>query len=499
MKRFFQVAAVVCVLAILGAATARWSFAHGYTLYDGDAEAHLNIARRILDSRTPGPEQIGTVWLPLPHLLMIPFARRDDWWRSGAAGAIISPVCFAAAGAFLFAAARRVYASAAAALAVVLMFALNPNVLYLQSTAMTELLFAASIAALLWSTLWFRDSQLTMAAIAAGLASNAASLTRYEGWFLIPFVGLYLLAVAKRKWQAVLFVAIASLGPLAWLAHNRFYYGNALEFYNGPWSAMAIYHRQLAGGMSPYPGDHDWRKAAEYYFEAARLVAGPVAIWMGMAGAIVALWRRAWWPPIFLALAPAFYVWSMHSGGTPIFVPTLWPNSFYNTRYAIAAVLLAAFAAGSIVTLLPARLRLPAALVIGIVPLTASLKEPLVCWKEADVNSAARREWTRQAADFLSANYRAGSGILFSFGDLTGVLRQAGIPLREGIHSGNVVAWNDAMVRPDLFLHEEWALGLSGDEVSTAILRANRHGERYRLRKQIIVKGGPVVEIYQRQ
>ena len=342
----------------VGAAAARWSFARGYTLFDGDAEAHLNIARRILDSRTPGPEQIGTVWLPLPHLLMIPFARRDDWWRSGAAGAIVSPVCFVAAGAFLFAAARRVYASAAAAFAVVLMFALNPNVLYLQSTAMTELLFAASLAGLLWSTLWFRDSPSIWPVIAAGIASNAASLTRYEGWFFIPFVGLYLLAIATRKWHAVLFGALAALGPLAWMAHNLFYYSNALEFYNGPWSAMAIYKRSMAGGMSPYPGDHNWRQAVEYYFEAARLVAGPVAIWIGMAGAVAAIWRRAWWPLIFLALVPAFYVWSMHSGGTPIFVPTLWPNSFYNTRYAIAMLLLAAFAAGAIVTLVSARWRI---------------------------------------------------------------------------------------------------------------------------------------------
>ena len=67
---------------------------------------------------------------------------------------------------------------------------------------------------------------------------------------------------------------MASLAPLAWLAHNRFYYSNALEFYNGPWSAMAIYQRALDGGMSRYPGDHDWGLAIEYYFTAARLVTG---------------------------------------------------------------------------------------------------------------------------------------------------------------------------------------------------------------------------------
>ena len=38
---------------------------------------------------------------------------------------------------------------------------------------------------------------------------------------------------------------------------------------------------------------------------------------------------------------------------------------------------------------------------------------------------------------FLKANYRHGDGILFSFGDLTGVLREAGIPLRESLYDGN--------------------------------------------------------------
>ena len=31
----------------------------------GDAVAHINIARRVFDSRTPGLLQLGTVWLPL--------------------------------------------------------------------------------------------------------------------------------------------------------------------------------------------------------------------------------------------------------------------------------------------------------------------------------------------------------------------------------------------------------------------------------------------------
>src|SRR5215475_12156813 len=147
---------VIAILAILSVAATGFCLERGYILYYGDAEAHLNIARRIVDSRTPGPEQLGTVWLPLPHLLMAPFAARDAWWMNGLAGAIPSMLCFVAAGAFLFAAARRTF-STTAAFAAVAIFAVNPNMLYLQSTPMTESLFAASLAGLLWTTLWFRD------------------------------------------------------------------------------------------------------------------------------------------------------------------------------------------------------------------------------------------------------------------------------------------------------------------------------------------------------
>jgi len=488
---------VILLLAVISASAARWCFVRGYALYDGDAEAHLNIARRVLDSRTPGGEQFGTVWLPLPHLLMLPFVMRDSWWRSGLAGIIPSAGCFVLAGAFLFAAARRAYASGSAALAVTLTFALNPNMLYLQSAPMTEPLLAAWLAALLWATLWFRDSQSWLAILAAAAASNAASLTRYEGWFVVPFVSLYLLAVSRKKWHGVLFAALAALGPLAWLAHNQYYFSNPLEFYNGSYSAMAIYHRQLAQGIQPYPGDHDWRKAVQYYFAAMQWALGRPLLVMSTAGALAALWKRKWWPLLLLALAPAFYIWSIHSSGTPVIVPDLWPFSWYNTRYALAALPLAAFATGALVTMFPQRLGWPAALVLA----AASVPwvPTVICWKEAEVNSAARRAWTHEAAEFLAERYEPGSGIIFSFGDLAGVLREAGIPLREGLHQGNHPAWDGAVSRPDLGLYEQWALAFSGDTVATAIMRAEKSGRHYDLKKRIIVKGAPVVEIYQRQ
>ena len=42
----------------------------GLVLAHYDAKAHLVVARRVIDSLTPGWRQIGAVWLPLPHLIV---------------------------------------------------------------------------------------------------------------------------------------------------------------------------------------------------------------------------------------------------------------------------------------------------------------------------------------------------------------------------------------------------------------------------------------------
>src|SRR5678815_3549121 len=84
-----SLAAFAALFAVSCAALA-YFYSNGWILYYGDAEAHLDIARRMVDSRTPGYDQVGTVWLPLPHWLMLPFVRNDALWWSGVAGSIPS-------------------------------------------------------------------------------------------------------------------------------------------------------------------------------------------------------------------------------------------------------------------------------------------------------------------------------------------------------------------------------------------------------------------------
>jgi 4-amino-4-deoxy-L-arabinose transferase-like glycosyltransferase len=440
---------------------------------------------------------IGRIWLPLPHLLMMPLARVDSLWRSGLAGAIPSGACFVAGGLFLFGAVRRLFGLEAAAASVAL-FATNPNLLYLQSTAMTEAIFAACLLAVLYWTVCFRETQGWLSVAAAGVAASLGALSRYEGWFVIPFVAAYFAAAAKRRrvGMAALFSCLAVLGPLWWLGHNWWLTGDVLDFYRGPNSALSIQ------GSVHYPGRENWRAAWVYYRTAAQLCAGPGLFWTGAAGVVAALIKRVFWPLILLALPGCFYVWSVHSAAVPIFVPTLWPNTFYNTRYGLAVLPLLALAAGALVALVPQGVRKWAAVpvVAAAIASWAALpsRQRVVTLREASTNSEGRRQWVREAVDYLPGKYVRGTGIITSFGDITAIFREMGIPLRETFTADNGVPWNATVKRPDLFLRQEWAVAMGGDEVQSALNRAARYGIRYRLEKTIVAGREPVIEIYRR-
>ena len=496
--RIFETAAVLLLLALWSAACIWFFSARGYLAYYGDAEAHLNIARRIADSRTPGIDELGSVWLPLPHLLTMLFARYDVLWRSALAGSIVSGACFILAGTFLFASVRRIFGSRTVAAAAVLVFATNPNLLYLQSTAMTEPLFMCEVMALVYCSVLFRDTQSWLAICGAGLAAFCATLTRYDGWFLLPFVALFFLAAAQRHRiaKAALFSILAGAGPLIWFGYNWWCCSNILDFYNGPYSPRAIQ------GGHYYPGLGNWAKTWLYYRSAVRWCAGAPLFWMGAAGLIAcAAFRKARWPAFLLLLPGVFYIWSMHSsGGTPIFLPDLWPNSYYNSRYGLALFPALVLGAAALIAWMPVRWQRPATAAAVLAAIAPWLMQPRpdawITWKESQVNSDARRAWTQQAAAYLAPRYKRGTGIITTFGDISGIFRAAGIPLRETLTWDNWPLWPAAIARPDLFLWEEWAVVMGGDPVQTALVRAGAKGPRYELVKTIIVPRAPVVEIY---
>ena len=81
--------------ALVGAAAWVVFFRQGLILSHYDAKAHLVVARRVFDNLTPGWQQIGAVWLPLPHLIDLLPAQIDFFYRTGLFASVVSIACLA--------------------------------------------------------------------------------------------------------------------------------------------------------------------------------------------------------------------------------------------------------------------------------------------------------------------------------------------------------------------------------------------------------------------
>src|SRR6266852_318559 len=181
--------AAICAVVSIGALI--FYFHRDAILLYGDAVAHINIARRVFDSRTPGVFQLGTVWLPLPHLLDIPFIVNGWLWQTGLGASVPSMVAYVAGTLGVFRLVSGLVSRTAAWIAA-LIYALNPNLIYMQTTAMTEPLY---LALFVWAVVYFsefaheatitdEDTQASSLLLKCGLCLAAACLTRYDGWFL---------------------------------------------------------------------------------------------------------------------------------------------------------------------------------------------------------------------------------------------------------------------------------------------------------------------------
>ena len=199
MPAFDSLSRVLGALAaILGTFAASVYWRAGLSLSHYDAKAHLVVSRRIFDSVTPSWEQIGAVWLPLPHVLNALPVQIDWMYRTGASAIAISIACFALTVAAVSAIVRKTTRSRTGAILAASLVALNPNVLYLQSTPMTEpLLFALSSLVVLHLTHWAMDDEMRIGR-AVGWTIVAACLTRYEAW---PIVGAAMTLAAIVKWR----------------------------------------------------------------------------------------------------------------------------------------------------------------------------------------------------------------------------------------------------------------------------------------------------------
>ena len=448
----------------------------GYMMLYGDAVAHLGIARRIVDNNAPGLVQLGSPWLPLPHLLMLPFISNMAWWQDGMAGAWPSLICYVLGTLGVYKLARRLMSTQWAFVAAGF-FGLNANLLYLSTTAMNEPLF---LALLVWITVITcelldlakagLEKKVAPHLVLLGLLNLAAVMTRYDGWILAAAVWCVVAFRLSRNawlWRKVLpaflaFTLLTIAGPLLWFEYNHVYGHDWLDFMRGPYSAKEIDRRTSPPGSHHYFGWHDPAWSLMLYARTAQVDAAAWETgWLVAAASLWSLWKL--WKSkldratLLLWLPLPFYVYSVSYGSVPIFIPQIYPHSFYNSRYGMemlpAFAIFLAYALYLLAAILKtkqpliARLMQPVSLMLLALNLLFMLHSIPLVLKEAMVNSRGRLAVETPLAEAI-ASVPKGEPIMLDNSEYVGALQTAGVPLKQTIGPSDYYRWRDGMKDP---------------------------------------------------
>jgi hypothetical protein len=468
--------------ACWGVAVAIVYFQAGLTLSHYDAKGHLVVARRILDSLTPGWLQVGAVWLPLPHLLNVLPVQVDALYRTGASGVAISVASFAL---LVYASARFTLAatsSAVAAVTTALLIASNPNLLYLQSTPMTEPLLLGLVA--LGLTLTFEGlheggDRLTRAGF---VVLALACLTRYEAW---PITGAAVAAVVLAGWRAgaswldslrraARLALIPAVGILWFFVHSKATVG-AWFVTDGFYVRDPMYQAKPLAALGAV-----WWGTRQLGSEALAHAAAISAIAL-----LIVWWRRprAWALIVALAwIGACALAWYAFYAGHPLRI-----------RYMVPAVAAAGALTGVALGMLPRRWQVPVAIVLL-----------LSVWAEArpfDAHAAMvlEAQWdrprsiARRAVTTCLPPPGQGEVIMASMGSLAHYMQElasSGYSLNDFLHEGNGDLWLGALNGPERYVR--WILIEEVAEGGDMLAERERSDPRFLAGFTRICSGGGV-------
>jgi hypothetical protein len=261
--------------------------------YFGDAASHIIKAREFTDFQPHEIPIIGTVWLPLPHLLLLPFASVDALFFSGIAGAFVGIPCLVGTGVLLFLLLRNITGSASIAFLMASLYGLNPNVVYMSLTPMDEpsLIFLVTFAGYALYRWLTTDSALWL--FVCSIAVMLATLCRYEAWPLAAFIVLAGTSNAlsrrreSRRLEAIRIIAITAVscaGMMIWFSSHLIVFGNPFEFTHGTYSVLSAVYRESS--------QHFPFNILTTFGRAILIIFGPVLLLVAAASFIPQTHRR---------------------------------------------------------------------------------------------------------------------------------------------------------------------------------------------------------------
>lgn len=483
-------------------------FAQGHMLEYDDSISHPMIARRVLDSPTPGLSQIGGVWPPLPHLLTLPFIWNDWMYYSGTAGSIESMICYVVVLVFTYRIARLIGCGPAPAVLAAGIMAINPNMRYMQSISMTELpLLCGIVLAVYFLLQWSRtESVWHMTGLIASVIF--ASATRYEGWALwgavFVVIGYVMIrqgwAWAKRLDYGIFYLVFAGFFIPLWAIWNKVIIQTGwLGFTNSEYASSSNW----VTDNEPSKG-HPWTAIKTYWYAMSNIGGTPLLV-LSVAGLAAFLIRDRLKPRtsgmLVLFFPAPFFAFMLWAGQRPLHVPEI-SGDMYNIRFALQMMPFMALMTASLIDEVIYFLRdrwfrvLATAgavvLSVAITPLTTiTLDEPIAAQQYDNL-----RADQRAVGDWIEEHYQGGTVLMQTTGNEATVF-YSHLPLEDVIYEGTNEndVWQNALADPGEYVDWIFMRITPGntDKVAAAVA-ANPHA----LDNFHLIYSTPEIQIYAR-
>lgn len=430
----------------------------GYQLAYNDAMSHLAIARRVNDNITPGIAQLGSVWLPFLHVLMLPTVWIDWFWRTGLSGAVISMASFMITSIFTYKTIMLLTKKRFASFIGMLMIITNLNLIYLQTTALTEPLFIALLSLSMFYLVSWAKSQRLTSLILVALFVSLSTLTRYDGWlvFLVACASLLFsiwystkrFSIAEGK--TILFAALGGLGVVLWFLWNQVIFGDALYFVFGEYSARS--QQVVLATVKDLPTLGNALISISAYVRSIMLNIGIFTVLFGVAGWILFMLKRK---NIFLrsfgliAISPIlFNISALYLGHSVLHIPGIYGDTWFNIRYGLIMLPWAAVFTGYLLSYKHIVVKTVIPLVLLLQTLLYASSGYLVTLEDGLWGSS--RKNVKVTGRWLESNLGDRDGlILASVSSHDAILFASGLPMKRFIHEGTGDMWKDSLLYPD--------------------------------------------------
>lgn len=468
LKNFFinwEKPILIILLSSISIYYFQYYLANGLGLSYNDARSHLDIGRRVVEGLKPGMAQLGSVWLPLNHMLMIPLIWNDWMWHSGLAGAIWNMASFVGTGYVINRYLVNLKVGYFGRFIGVIIFVANVNILYLQATAMTEplLLFTMTVGSY-YLMLWHKDDSM-LSLIKAAFWVMLATLVRYDGWFLLGIAGLL---VIRRSWVSgenlnnwkekfarlegitILFSTLAVIGVVGWLIWNLLIFKDPLYFMLGEYSAHAQQLVMEAAGA--LPTKHNVIMSLKVYLHALLYNSYTYPAILSIIAYIMLIRNKAIsaeirWSSLALWTPLLFNVIALYFGFSVVYIQGISGDTWFNVRYGVMLAPTLAIMIGYLV----GRAKHFRPLIIGslaFVLFFAFANHDAVSIDDARVGSSQKN--VSEVSGYLEQHAKDQPGfILISAASHDAIIFSSNLPMKKFIHEGTGKYWESATTTPD--------------------------------------------------